>query len=419
MWLDLIPKINVEDGSDPTSHLLTNSDNQTTFDDYHRLIRPFDNVFPSPPPMPPISPTMSYRNDGPSTPTFTMDKDNGQPGERGGYRPLRPGVREGGGGGSSDDDDTATVDEAEEGVTPEDWVLTTAHAPVASKTEGGGEHLTNSLSITVAVGCTLLFLNILIFAAVYYQRVRIRKMREGRREPEDPDDVKLSRKLEREANRNCVMGPETDSLMSEGTATGGAAVGGGASYMGAGLRGGTEDSPSRELGGGGGVGGGVGAGSHSGTLGRRSPPQNCKKASSGTLSRSSADTASSAAYNYTAVPTHTTSPLHRSQVHHHPHPPQPSGMANSTTSSSPPSGSSSLRSYPAPAPAHAHPPMAMNTFGNNVHSLGKGTRLGGGLGGVGGGGREREIGSILILRHPTNCRHCKFYNHSSILPCRQ
>ena len=356
MWLDLIPKMNVEDGSDPTSHLLTNSNNQTTFDDYHRLIHPFDNVFPSPPPMPPIAPTLSYPNDDP------------------------------------------TADDADDGVTSEDGVLTTAHAPVSGQTEGGGEHLTNSLSITVAVGCTLLFLNILIFAAVYYQRVRIRKLREGRGEPEDPDEVKLSRKLEREANRNCVIGPETDSLMSEGTAAGGAGgavgAGGGASYLGAGLRGGTEDSPSKELGG--------GAGSHAGTLGRRSPPQNCKKASGGTLSRSSADAPASGSYNYTAVPTHTTSPLHRPQVHHHHH---PSGMMGNSTSS-PPHTASLPSSYPASHPHPHPPPMPMNTFGNNVNSSGKGTRLGGGGGSRGSEAADTGLYQVINKAAPPQGRDC-------------
>lgn len=42
---------------------------------------------------------------------------------------------------------------------------------------GSAENVTKNsvpLSITVAIGCTLLFFNILIFAGVYYQRERIK-----------------------------------------------------------------------------------------------------------------------------------------------------------------------------------------------------------------------------------------------------
>lgn len=39
---------------------------------------------------------------------------------------------------------------------------------------GGGKDGNLSLSVTIAVGCSLLFLNILIFAGVYYQKDRMR-----------------------------------------------------------------------------------------------------------------------------------------------------------------------------------------------------------------------------------------------------
>ncbi|XP_070173495.1 neuroligin-4, X-linked-like [Littorina saxatilis] len=297
MWLDLIPKINVPDGSDPSAHMLAYANNHTTFDDYHRLIRPFDNIFPSPPPMPPISPTLSYTNDEPSTPTATPHMGGGK------YpKPDLP----------PDDTTAADVDVTTTTVEP-----MTKPLPPGAKVTDTREHLTSSLSITVAVGCTLLFLNILIFAAVYYQRVRIRKLRE-RGEPEDPDEVRLNRKLEREANhRNCVTGPETDSLMSGGTG----GVGGGSGSG----RGGEEDYPTTDLGMGGGA-GTTGTLNSQGTLGRRSPPQNGRKTPSGTLSRSSTlDTASSC--NYAPVPTHNTSPLHRPQVHY----PSPTPTPTPTT----------------------------------------------------------------------------------------
>ncbi|KAL8625574.1 hypothetical protein ACOMHN_014662 [Nucella lapillus] len=412
MWLDLIPKINVADGSDPTSHLLNNHNNQTTFDDFHRLLPTLgDEVFPTPPPIPPLSPTLSLPPDNPLTTSMwnTMGEDNNNNNKGGGGGGVRPS----GGGGDSHYGPRRDHDKPEnDDVTSDDVVGVTSNSggstvPAQRIGEthgaGGGMGFTNSLSITVAVGCTLLFLNLLIFAAVYYQRVRIRKLRqEGRRtqpghtDEEDPDEVKLNRKLEREARRTFELGgPETDSLMSEGGGGFGGGGGGGASYAGAGglLRGvGCEDSPGRDYGGSH-VGGG--GGSQAGTLGRRSPPGKAPSGGGGgggTLSRSSADTptGSSSSYSYAPVPTHATSPLHRPQhhpqhhpqYHHQPPYPAPPPSCNSTSSSS------SLPPYPA-SHLHHHPPppaVPLNTFSNNVNSLGRASR------GLGAGGLSPRPG---------------------------
>jgi hypothetical protein len=295
----------------------------------------------------------------------------------------------------------------------------------ASAGGGDGHSWTGPLSITVAVGCTLLFFNILILGAVYYQRYHIRKLRlsgsragsgafatdgsghHAHNELDDPDDVKLSRKLEREANRNCVAGsvgggggeggtgPETDSLLSASTGAAGSVVGvgGGGSggcgniVVGPAYLARAEESPGRELGAGGG-GGGV---SNSSTLGRRSPPSAVMSpVSSGGLTKkmggggggsvgggslSRGPSSDSGGYVYTAVPTHSSSPLHRSS---HPHPHYAHNSASST-----------LPHFHAQLPHHPQPGgVAMNTFGNSVGSLGRGPRFGGvsPRGGPGGGG---------------------------------
>ncbi|XP_076435747.1 neuroligin-4, X-linked-like [Babylonia areolata] len=186
LWLDLLPKINKADGAGPSSHQLSTPTNRSTFDDYHRLIPPFDNLFPSPPPMPPLAP-----NQG------------GGEGVEGGQK------KEG--------------EEREE----------TRKKIAASSGESG---TTSSLSITVAVGTTLLFLNLLVFAAVYYQRRRIRKLRERGTESrpsdlQDLQEVKLTPKEPEPEDDNTGkrpygggggdredLAPETDSLMSADSA---------------------------------------------------------------------------------------------------------------------------------------------------------------------------------------------------------
>ncbi|XP_050389898.1 neuroligin-4, X-linked isoform X2 [Patella vulgata] len=204
LWLDLIPKIDKPDGSDPSQHLLHNSDNSSSFDDYSRLIPSFENIFPSPPAMPPIAPT-----------PWSIPK--------GGQWSTESNFPEE----TSDNVRNRALVQPPEGSTiikgsnpfslhnPEEQ-STAVISPVDQSSDSSESSV--PLSITVAVGCSLLFLNILIFAGVFYQRERIRKMkRRQQREDreEDPDEVKLSRKIEKEnrtaAGAACV---ESVSLMS-------------------------------------------------------------------------------------------------------------------------------------------------------------------------------------------------------------
>lgn len=182
LWLDLIPKIHKADSTDPQENLLSNSNNMSTFDEPSRMVN-FEDIFPSPPPMPPMKPTIrSYPLTGLSSQNHDVTYD-----DRGLTTHLY-----------SDDFVTGATDDPVDGVTAgasQDGDMTTSSVP---------------LSITIAVGCSLLFLNLLIFAGVYYQRERIRKLR--KRREEDNEDEKLTRKIEKEAVKNNV--PEAVGLMT-------------------------------------------------------------------------------------------------------------------------------------------------------------------------------------------------------------
>ena len=82
-----------------------------------------------------------------------------------------------------------------------------------------------SLSVTIAVGCSLLFLNILIFAGVYYQKDRMRtEMRMRKRELEkameaqtadsDQDRMKSSTGPETDTNSSSMTTPPIPSTVS-------------------------------------------------------------------------------------------------------------------------------------------------------------------------------------------------------------
>ncbi|XP_061171372.1 neuroligin-4, X-linked-like isoform X1 [Saccostrea echinata] len=153
LWLDLIPKLNkpMKPVSDPREHELTDQNNMATFDEPHRLITNFKKMFPSHPPIPP------------SPPPFNRS---------GGYNPL-------GDAGSSKEKKKRenSLEQAK---------------PPSERQAGQESKLSNSvpLSITVAIGCSLLFINILLFSAVYYQRRRIQRLNREAIEQEhiDPND---------------------------------------------------------------------------------------------------------------------------------------------------------------------------------------------------------------------------------------
>ncbi|XP_062567068.1 neuroligin-2-like isoform X3 [Saccostrea cucullata] len=149
-WLDLIPKINREDitnGEKPDSaeHNLLDPRNDSTFDEPQRLMTRFHRLFPAPPPTSPPPP-----------------KDT----------PYEP---------NTSSENVSENYEPKIFVTGGDNLATSILPPVADSREA--ESLARSsvpLSITVAVGCSLLFLNILFFAGVYYQRDRIKKLKRAK-----------------------------------------------------------------------------------------------------------------------------------------------------------------------------------------------------------------------------------------------
>lgn len=261
LWLELLPKIHKPDNCSPEHHKLDNSNNMSTFDEPDRLVQ-YSEVFPSPPPMPPISPPPK-----PQSPVTPNNEDSHSPSQSTySY--------------SSDYTFDNTPVHRSTDFPPNDrrsTASTNSQKEVASLGRGGTDSVV-PLSITIAVGCSLLFLNILIFAGVYYQRERIKK---SRREKDEMEEMKHSRKMEKESNKMSSMsgggsigggiggasigGPETVSLMSTPP---------------------TQSSPTR-------------GGQHN------NPLLNSSKQNQGKIP-------SSQAYSYSALPTTSSSPLHRS-----------------------------------------------------------------------------------------------------------
>lgn len=220
LWQALIPKINKDDGSDPKSHLLDNWNNISSFDDYDNLLKNMDSIFPSPPPMPPSRPVPvnmgSIYGDVSGINGNFLDGVTGDYGisdDQGGTRnPQDIGSAAAGGGGSGSGNDG-------EGVTIE-----------TGKTSSHGDDPKTSaipISMVVAIGGSLLLINILIFAGLCYQRERIRKMRIIKTS-DGPDlafveDQRFQRKGDREQDytHTSLVGttaaPECMSLMSSGS----------------------------------------------------------------------------------------------------------------------------------------------------------------------------------------------------------
>ncbi|KAH9512312.1 Neuroligin-2 [Bulinus truncatus] len=211
-WLDLIPKIDRNDGGDQSSHLLEQSDNMSTFDDSHHLIPNFDSIFPSPPPMPPVRPTPLHNNDATWTTHYQDFTDEGHTPRDGKRAP--PTHQEDQSRGQPNHGEAANLGET-----------TAEPAKISSYKGGAGAGV--PLSIVVAIGGSLLLINLIIFAALCYQRERIRKMRlltKPLAVPDlDIDDLRMSRKLESNRSSPCPMSgsgaaPECISLMSGASA---------------------------------------------------------------------------------------------------------------------------------------------------------------------------------------------------------
>lgn len=158
MWLKLIPKLNLPDNSSSdASHELDNAENMSTFDDPTRLINKFHSIFPTPPP-PPYTPPFTPPQ---SDPAYVTTQDD------------------------MDDHTHDSIDLTEkpkpyehQHVTPKETV------PISKQSTHDISDSSNvPLSVVIAIGCSLLFLNLLVFAGMYYQRKRIVKMRESIAQP--------------------------------------------------------------------------------------------------------------------------------------------------------------------------------------------------------------------------------------------
>ena len=154
LWLDLLPHINEENTKnvekpDSAEHNLDHPKNMSTFDEPSRLITHFRQAGPTWVHVLPS--TTHHQNDGIYVGNYLNESF---------VTPQPPFMKDI----TSDDDSDMKSN--------------------ASPVSGSGYQksvVKNSvpLSITVAVGCTLLFFNILIFAGLYYQRQRIKTLKKA------------------------------------------------------------------------------------------------------------------------------------------------------------------------------------------------------------------------------------------------
>ena len=154
LWLDLLPHINEENTRnvakpDSAEHNLDHPKNMSTFDEPSRLITHFRRTGPPLVYVPPI--TTPRQNDGIYSGNYLNASF---------VTPQSPLLK---------------------GTTPVDDSVVSSDANPVSGSSNQKSVAKNSvpLSITVAIGCTLLFFNILIFAGVYYQRERIKKLKKA------------------------------------------------------------------------------------------------------------------------------------------------------------------------------------------------------------------------------------------------
>ena len=182
MWLNYLPKIDKACPDEQHStHDLVDASNLSTFDEPSRLISKFQQLFPMPPPPPIPTPHVTDILSDPNYETSTSFEESVP--NKTTPKPIvstnKPGEKE-------------SVGEVKTSSTP----MEASSVP---------------LSITVAVGCSLLFLNLLIFAGVYYQRERIRKLRAGNSRTSNGGDILDNRATEN--NKKHENTPETVNLM--------------------------------------------------------------------------------------------------------------------------------------------------------------------------------------------------------------
>ena len=154
LWLDLVPRIHRPDGFDPRYHLLDDFDNLTSFeeDELMREINIRDLHFATPAPL--TSPVTTTTKMAPRTiSTIHTKRENSWTSRLRRTTPVRLHV-------------TTT-----RGPTP-DTLRNVRENEAASADDDTGS---SSVGLTVAVGLSLLSLNLVVFAAVYCQWKRLRQ----------------------------------------------------------------------------------------------------------------------------------------------------------------------------------------------------------------------------------------------------
>lgn len=144
LWTNLIPKLNQRDiNSSDASHELDHSEDMSTFDDPSRLISKFWTIFPTPPP-PPYTP--------PFNPNQMDTSYVSQPSES--FESIT--------------EEPATYKPPDRQVTPKPDPE--QKSPVSKPSTEDNSSV--PLSVVIVLGCVFVFINLLIFAGLYYYHKR-------------------------------------------------------------------------------------------------------------------------------------------------------------------------------------------------------------------------------------------------------
>lgn len=188
LWTQLIPKLNHRDiNSSDAAHELDHSENMSTFDDPNRLISKFWTIFPTPPP-PPYTPPYNPNQMDTSYVSHSSDLYENTTEEPSTYKP-------------SNRHATAKPE-------PEQQV------PVAEKSSESDSSV--PLSVTVVIGCVFLFVNLLVFAGLYYfHRKKSMKYRQHPGNSTGAGDLHQLNDTRTNGDRNNarVSSPESVTLM--------------------------------------------------------------------------------------------------------------------------------------------------------------------------------------------------------------
>ena len=177
LWLDLIPRIHRSDNLTDQFHLLDNYDNLSSFEPEGLDFETLQQMIRLYPPAPPPSTTTTPRglNEDASTAwtsstsiyaAAAMDTPSDESSKRHLVNVPRVTVR-------------STSRPAKQHAVAESSSIPNSEMATLTLTANLQNQI--PLSITIGVGCALLFLNILVFAAIFYQRGKAKQNMENRR----------------------------------------------------------------------------------------------------------------------------------------------------------------------------------------------------------------------------------------------